>query len=278
MRAAVTFPILGVDFLRANNLLVDTAGCRLVDGNTGDILRLTGQPSGHTASVVLPAGTQQPPPTTGSVFPPGTGSGRSRAVVIPTQQSVTAAGSVSPLGTGSGNSRAATNKKTYASALAANPPRPAPSSAPVPAPPSGLPETADPPTSLQAVIEAAQDVLNPSTKLPQTHHGVLHHLRTSGPPIASAFRRLDAEKLKAAQAEFAELERTGIVRRSDSPWASPLHMVRKADGSWRPCGDYRRLNAATVPDTYPIPNMMDFVARAAGCTVFSKIDLKKGYP
>ena len=75
----------------------------------------------------------------------------------------------------------------------------------------------------------AQDVLNPSTKLPQTHHGLLHHLRTSGPPIASAFRMLDAEKLKAAQAEFAELERTGIVRRSDSPWASPLHMVRKAD-------------------------------------------------
>jgi hypothetical protein len=55
MHAAITFPILGVDFLRANNLLVDTAGCRLVDGNTGDILRLTRQPSGHTASVVLPA-------------------------------------------------------------------------------------------------------------------------------------------------------------------------------------------------------------------------------
>jgi hypothetical protein len=54
-------------------------------------------------------------------------------------------------------------------------------------------------------------------------------------------------------------------------------MVRKTDGSWQPCVDYRRLNAVTVPDTYPIPNMMDFVARAAGCTVFSKIDLKKGY-
>jgi len=54
-------------------------------------------------------------------------------------------------------------------------------------------------------------------------------------------------------------------------------MVRKTDGSWQPCVDYRRLNAVTVPDTYPIPNMMDFVARAAGCTIFSKIDLKKGY-
>jgi len=54
-------------------------------------------------------------------------------------------------------------------------------------------------------------------------------------------------------------------------------MVRKADGSWRPCGDYRRLNGVTVPDSYPLPNMMDFVAKLAGCTIFSKLDLRKGY-
>ena len=104
-----------------------------------------------------------------------------------------------------------------------------------------------------------------------------HFLSTRGPPVASAFRRLDTEKLAAAKQEFAALEAARVVRRSTSPWASPLHMVRKADGSWRPCDVYHRLNAVTVPDTYPIPNMMDFVARAAGCTVFSKIDLKKGY-
>ncbi|MBX9657126.1 MAG: DDE-type integrase/transposase/recombinase [Nitrospiraceae bacterium] len=95
--------------------------------------------------------------------------------------------------------------------------------------------------------------------------------------MASRFRRLDAEKLAAAKAEFASLEKAGILRRSNSPWASPLHMVRKADGSWRPCSDYRRLNAATVPDTYPLPKMMDFTSRIAGCTIFSKVDLKKGY-
>jgi hypothetical protein len=53
-------------------------------------------------------------------------------------------------------------------------------------------------------------------------------------------------------------------------------MVRKADGSWRPCGDFRRLNLVTEPDVYPLPNMLDFTAKAAGCTVFSKIDLRKG--
>ncbi len=46
---------------------------------------------------------------------------------------------------------------------------------------------------------------------------------------------------------------------------------------WRPCGDFRRLNMVTVADSYPLPNMLDFASKAAGCTIFSKIDLRKGY-
>jgi hypothetical protein len=95
--------------------------------------------------------------------------------------------------------------------------------------------------------------------------------------LACRFRRLDGEKLAAAKKEFLKMERDGIVRRSNSPWSSPLHMVRKPDGSWRPCGDYRRLNLVTVPDSYPLPNMLDFLERIAGCTIFSKVDLRKGY-
>jgi hypothetical protein len=119
--------------------------------------------------------------------------------------------------------------------------------------------------------------LTPSKVLPQTSHRVEHHLETRGPPIASPFRRLDMEKLVAAKAEFAALERDGIIRRSSSPWASPLHMVKKPDGSWRCCGDYRRLNNVTVPDTYPLPNIMDFSSRVAGCSIFTKIYLRKEY-
>jgi hypothetical protein len=54
-------------------------------------------------------------------------------------------------------------------------------------------------------------------------------------------------------------------------------MMKKPDGSWRCCGNYRQLNNVTVPDTYPLPNMTDFSSRVAGCSIFTNIDLRKGY-
>ena len=73
------------------------------------------------------------------------------------------------------------------------------------------------------------------------------------------------------------MESAGIIRRSSSPWACPLHMVKKPDGSWRPCGDYRRLNTQTVPDRCPLPNVADFSSCLHGSRVFTKLDLTKGY-
>ncbi len=89
--------------------------------------------------------------------------------------------------------------------------------------------------------------------------------------------RLDPEKHRIAEEEFLTLEKAGIIRRSNSLWASPLHLVPKKDGLWRPCGNYRRLIAVTIPDSYPLPNMQSLNDRMAGHTVFSKIDLVKAY-
>jgi transposase InsO family protein len=112
---------------------------------------------------------------------------------------------------------------------------------------------------------------------PQPAHGVQHAITTSGPPVVSKFRRLDPERLAAARKEFDAMLKAGIVRRSQSGWSSPLHMVRKKDGGWRPCGDFRRLNVITAADKYPLPNMADLSARLAGCSLFTKLDLQKGY-
>jgi hypothetical protein len=85
------------------------------------------------------------------------------------------------------------------------------------------------------------------------------------------------EQLSVAEKTFKELESLGIVHPSNSLWSSPLHMVPKPNGSWQPCGDYRRLNSATTPDKNPLPNLQDLSNFLHGSTIFSKIDLEKGY-
>ena len=69
----------------------------------------------------------------------------------------------------------------------------------------------------------------------------------------------------------------GIIRPSNSPWASPLHVVPKADGGWRPCGDYRKLNVATADDRYPLPHIHAFSSVTHGAKLFSVLDLVRGY-
>jgi len=131
------------------------------------------------------------------------------------------------------------------------------------------------------IIQEFSDVFKPILRQPfnaAAKHQIYHHIVTTGAPVYSKFRRLSPEKLRAAKQAFAEMERAGLCRKAASPWASPLHMVKKSDGkSWRPCGDYRRLNLITEPDHYPLPNMADLTTSFSGAKIFSKLDLLKGY-
>ena len=104
-----------------------------------------------------------------------------------------------------------------------------------------------------------------------------HFVTTTGPPVYAKARRLSPDKLTIAKHEFDEMEQMGIIRKSNDPWASPLHIVPEPGGRWRPCGDYRRLNDMTTPDRYPIPYIQDLSAQLDGKTIFSQKDLVQKY-
>lgn len=74
------------------------------------------------------------------------------------------------------------------------------------------------------------------------------------------------------------MEEQGLVEPSFSPWASPVVLAKKKDGSFRLCVDYnRRLNEVTISDAQPMGSLHDMVRNMKGSRIFSSLDLKSGY-
>ena len=141
----------------------------------------------------------------------------------------------------------------------------------------------------QLLDQKFPNLSNPTFRVKQVDHGVLHYIPTDGPPVQSRARKLSPEKLAVAKAELDKLVELGVCERGKSEWSSPLLVTTKPCnspctceneapcGGWRVCGDYRRLNSMTTTDRYPVKSLQDFNAELRGKKIFSKVDLLKGY-
>ncbi|GJU69738.1 putative reverse transcriptase domain-containing protein [Tanacetum coccineum] len=96
-------------------------------------------------------------------------------------------------------------------------------------------------------------------------------------PVARAPYRLAPSEMKELSDQLKELSDKGFIRPSSSPWGAPVLFVKKKDGSFRMCIDYRELNKLTVKNRYPLPRIDDLFDQLQGSSVYSKIDLRSGY-
>ncbi|GKB57108.1 putative reverse transcriptase domain-containing protein, partial [Tanacetum coccineum] len=95
--------------------------------------------------------------------------------------------------------------------------------------------------------------------------------------VARAPYRLAPSEMKELSKQLQELSDKGFIRPSSSPWGAPILFVKKKDGSFRMCIDYRELNKLTVKNRYPLPRIEELFDQLQGSSIYSKIDLRSGY-
>ncbi|RVW25194.1 Transposon Tf2-11 polyprotein [Vitis vinifera] len=131
---------------------------------------------------------------------------------------------------------------------------------------------------LQKMLQAFADVFEEPTGLPPVRdydHQI--DLKDEAGPINCRPYRYAAVQKDAIEKLIGEMLHAGVIRQSRSPYASPVVLVKKKDGSWRLCVDYRALNQVTVKDKFPIPVIEELLEELGGSTIFSKIDLRSSY-
>ena len=104
-----------------------------------------------------------------------------------------------------------------------------------------------------------------------------HGIETHGPPLRQPYRRQNPAVRREEMVQVQQMLSNNVIRPSNSPWASPVVMVRKKDGSLRFCVDFRQLSAATIKDVHPLPRIDGLLDALHGAKWFSTLDLKSGY-
>jgi hypothetical protein len=134
------------------------------------------------------------------------------------------------------------------------------------------------PVEIAALLEQFADVFTTPDGLPP-QRAVTHSipLVAGARPVQIRPYRYAPELKNEIEKQIAEMLQSGVIRPSVSSFASPLIMVKKKDQSWRPCVDYRHLNALTVKSKYPLPVIDELLDELHGSCWFSKLDLRAGY-
>lgn len=89
--------------------------------------------------------------------------------------------------------------------------------------------------------------------------------------------RYNLEQKDEIEKQIVEMLRQGIIQLSTSPYASPVLLVQKKDGTWRFCIDFRYLNALTLKNRYPLPIIDELLDELSGAAWFTSLDLRSGY-
>ncbi|XP_058767801.1 uncharacterized protein LOC131641513 [Vicia villosa] len=145
-----------------------------------------------------------------------------------------------------------------------------------PNPLSSLPTTI--PKQIIKILQSFPSVFQTPRGLPQPrqHDHRIPLLPNTAPINVKPYRYPHSQK-EAMTTIIHDMLHEGIIKPSNSPYSSPVLLVRKKDGSWRFCVDYRALNAVTVRDRFPIPTIEELFDELGSATIFSKIDLRSGY-
>lgn len=127
------------------------------------------------------------------------------------------------------------------------------------------------PATIEDLIQEFQDIFNEPSRLPPRRMGFDHRipLKEGSIPFNMRPYRYSIIQKYVVDKLVEEMLNQGIIQRSNSPYASPIVLVKKKDGSWRLCVDYRRLDKQTVKDSFPIPLIEDLLDELGGllCTL-----------